>query len=31
MSTKCHIIVFSEVINEMIYLVNPEIVALEQG
>ena len=31
MSTKCHIIVFSEVINEMINLVNSEIVALEQG
>ena len=31
MSTKCHIVVFSEVIYEMINLVNPEIVALEQG
>ena len=31
MNTKCHIVVFSEVINEMINLVNPEIVALEQG
>ena len=31
MSTKCHIIVFSEVINEIINLVNPKIVALEQG
>ena len=31
MSTKCQIVVFSEVINEMINLVNPEIVALEQG
>ena len=25
MSTKCHIVVFSEVIYEMINLVNPEI------
>ena len=31
MSTKCHLVVFSDVINEMINLVNPEIVALEQG
>ena len=31
MSTKCHIVVFSEVINEMINLVNPKIVSLEQG
>ena len=31
MSTKCHIVVFLEVINEMIHLVNPKIVALEQG
>ena len=30
MSTKCHIVVFSEVINEMINVVKPEIVALEQ-
>ena len=31
MSTKCRIVVFSKVINEMINLVNPEIWALEQG
>ena len=31
MSTKCQIVVFSKVKNEMINLVNQEIVALEQG